>query len=57
MRTVHNGIAAEEAVMQQIAAWGKPAYLIVPSGFHRLDEPVLHAHQLETGAAIVPLTI
>jgi hypothetical protein len=36
---IHNGIALEESAMCEIAAWGKPAFLVVPSGAHRLDAP------------------
>lgn len=36
---IHNGIALAEAAMQEIERWGKPAYLIVPNGAHRLDAP------------------
>jgi hypothetical protein len=34
---VHNGIALAEDAMQRIEAWGTPAFLAVPSGWHRLD--------------------
>lgn len=34
---VHNAIALDEAAMKEIEAWGKPAFLIVPNGYHRLD--------------------
>jgi hypothetical protein len=36
---IHNGIALEEAAMQRIEQWGKPAFLVVPNGGHRLDAP------------------
>jgi hypothetical protein len=36
---IHNGIAMEEGAMREIEAWGTPAFLIVPNGFHRLDAP------------------
>jgi hypothetical protein len=36
---VHNGIALEEAAMKEIEAFGKPAFLVVPNGGHRLDAP------------------
>lgn len=36
---IHNGIALEEQAMQQIEAWGDPAHLLVPNGYHRLDAP------------------
>jgi hypothetical protein len=36
---IHNGIALEEAAMREIEAWGTPAFLLVPNGYHRLDAP------------------
>jgi hypothetical protein len=40
---IHNGIALEEPLMAEIEAFGKPAYLLVPNGFHRLDSKVYKA--------------
>jgi len=37
---IHNGIALEEPLMAEIEAFGKPSYLLVPNGFHRLDAKV-----------------
>ena len=37
---IHNGIALEEDLMNEIEAFGKPEILIVPSGYHRLDAKV-----------------
>jgi hypothetical protein len=34
---VHSAIALEEDAMKRIEAWGDPAVLVVPSGYHRLD--------------------
>jgi hypothetical protein len=34
---IHNGIALGEPEMGEIEAWGRPAFLIVPNGFHRQD--------------------
>jgi len=34
---IHNAIAMDEASMQALEALGTPAYLVVPSGVHRLD--------------------
>lgn len=36
---IHNGIPLEEAAMREVERWGKPAFLIVPNGGHRLDAP------------------
>ncbi|HYP74867.1 MAG TPA: hypothetical protein VER12_02855 [Polyangiaceae bacterium] len=36
---IHNGIALEEAQMAELERFGSPAFLIVPSGVHRLDAP------------------
>lgn len=40
---VHNAIALEEGAQKQLEAWGEPAVLIVPNGFHRLDA---HAYKV-----------
>ena len=34
---IHNAMALEEDAMQELEAWGNPAFLVVPSGFHRMD--------------------
>ena len=36
---IHNGIALDERSMAEIEQFGTPAFLIVPSGGHRLDAP------------------
>jgi hypothetical protein len=33
----YNAIPLEEPLMKEVEAWGTPAYLVVPNGFHRLD--------------------
>jgi hypothetical protein len=39
---VHNAIAADEATMREIDAWGRIATIVVPSGDHRLDAHAFH---------------
>jgi hypothetical protein len=34
---VHNAIALSDPEMAELERWGKPAYLVVPNGFHRQD--------------------
>ncbi len=34
---LHNGVALDDAGMAALEALGRPAYLIVPNGWHRLD--------------------
>jgi hypothetical protein len=34
---IHNAIALDEASMKEVEAFGEPAYLVVPNGFHRQD--------------------
>jgi hypothetical protein len=34
---IHSAIALDEPSMSAIESWGRPAILIVPNGFHRLD--------------------
>ncbi|MFL5274020.1 MAG: hypothetical protein ACJ79E_18325, partial [Anaeromyxobacteraceae bacterium] len=36
----HNAVPLEERAMAEVEAFGRPAFLVVPNGFHRLD---LHA--------------
>lgn len=36
---VHSAVALDEKSMQEIDAWGKVAYILVPNSFHRLDAP------------------
>ncbi len=36
---VHSAIALEDNAMAEIDAWGEPAVLLVPNGYHRLDAP------------------
>lgn len=40
---IHNAIALEEAMMAEIEAWGRPATILVPNRFHRLDAPAFAA--------------
>jgi hypothetical protein len=34
---IHNAIALETDAMAALEAWGRPAFLVVPNGYHRLD--------------------
>jgi hypothetical protein len=34
---IHNPIALEDELMQELERWGTPAFLVVPNGWHRLD--------------------
>lgn len=36
---VHSGMALEESAMKELEARGTPAFLVVPSRYHRLDAP------------------
>ena len=36
---IHSGIPLDEASMSEVEAWGTPAVLLVPNGYHRLDAP------------------
>jgi hypothetical protein len=36
---IHSAIALDEASMSEVEIWGKPAILLVPNSFHRLDAP------------------
>lgn len=37
---VHNAIALDDASMKEVEAWGTPAVLVVPNGFHRQDAKI-----------------
>ncbi|MCC6808298.1 MAG: hypothetical protein IT381_12820 [Deltaproteobacteria bacterium] len=37
---VHNAVALDEPEMKKLEAWGTPAFLIVPGGFHRQDAKI-----------------
>lgn len=38
---IHNAIALEEALMTEVTAWGTPAAILVPNGFHRQDAKIM----------------
>ncbi len=40
---VHSPIALDDAGMKELEAWGTPAFIVVPNGFHRLDAPAWKA--------------
>lgn len=37
---LHNPIALDDAEMKELEAFGKPAFLVVPNGFHRMDSQI-----------------
>ena len=37
---VYNGVALEEPAMKDLEAWGGPAVLVVPNGYHRVDAAI-----------------
>ncbi len=36
---IHSAIAVNDATLEKIERWGKPRWLLVPNGWHRLDAP------------------
>jgi hypothetical protein len=44
---IHNGIALEQAAMKELEAFGEPAFLVVPNGYHRMDAPRFKARYPE----------
>ena len=36
-RFIHNAIAVDDRTRAEIEAWGRPRWLLVPNGWHRLD--------------------
>jgi len=51
---VHSAIACDEATMAQIDSLGPVAYLIVPSGYHRMDAPSYGARYLKAKVLAMP---
>ena len=41
---IHNAIALDEREMKELENWGTPAFLIVPSGAHRMDARIFKEH-------------
>jgi hypothetical protein len=39
---IHNAIALGDGEMAELEAWGTPAVLVVPNGYHRIDAKVFH---------------
>jgi len=37
---VHNAIALGDGLMKELEAWGTPAFILVPNGFHRQDAKI-----------------
>lgn len=37
---IHNAIALDPEGMAELDEWGKPAYIVVPNGFHRQDAKI-----------------
>lgn len=35
----HSAITLTDEAMSELEAWGEPAFLVVPNGFHRMDAP------------------
>lgn len=44
---IHSAVALEEAAMAELEAWGRPAILLVPNPWHRLDAPAYKARYPE----------
>ena len=40
---IHSAVALDEASMAEIEEWGRPAVLLVPNVYHRLDAPAYKA--------------
>jgi len=40
---IHSAVALDDAAMAELEAWGSPAVLLVPNGYHRLDAPAFRA--------------
>ena len=40
---IHNAVALDDEEMARLEAWGEPAFLVVPNGWHRLDAAIFKA--------------
>jgi hypothetical protein len=52
---IHNAIALDDAEMQEIDAFGKPAFLVVPNYFHRQDS-IIYKQRYPNIAVLCPHT-
>jgi len=50
---IHNPIALDEAEMKELEAFGKPAFLIVPNGFHRQDS-IIYKQRYPQASVLCP---
>lgn len=50
---IHNAIALGDEAMREIEAFGEPAYLVVPNGYHRIDAPAFK-HRYPDIAVVCP---
>lgn len=46
---IHNGIALDAPSMKEVEAFGEPAFLIVPNGYHRIDAAAYKARYPNMG--------
>jgi hypothetical protein len=51
---IHNAIALDDAEMKEVESWGKPAFLIVPNGGHRMDAKIFKARYPSVGVIAPP---
>src|SRR5262245_25625690 len=51
---VHSAIACDEPTMAQLDSLGRVAYLIVPSGYHRMDAPAYAARYPQAKVLAMP---
>lgn len=54
---IHNAVACDSATMASIEALGPISYLIVPSGFHRIDLPAFAARYPDCKVVAMPGSI
>ena len=40
---IHNAVALEDEAMAKLEAWGEPALMVVPNGWHRMDAAIFKA--------------
>jgi len=52
---LHNPIALDDDEMRALEAWGKPAYIVVPNSFHRMDS-VIYKQRYPEADVLCPQT-
>jgi hypothetical protein len=36
---IHSAVALSDSAQRELEAWGEPAFIVIPNGYHRIDAP------------------